>query len=212
MAGGNNEGIFALVNFGWNDEPDDSPIRWHTEDPETDPWEWRMRVLEDRSDIAYGKVFFRKGGFITKEWYPFFLAARSQNRHFEEDYFEGLISYEAKRIYQVVSEVKEMSLDDIKRAAGFSREDKSKFDRGLVELQMRMYLTICGRQQRISSGGVGRGWNSTVFCTTERFFGDQVFEKARKISKEDAAEAIRQQILGLNPEASSKKIKRFIEG
>jgi len=212
MAGGNNEGIFALVNFGWNDEPKGSPLRWHTEDPETDPWEWRMRVLEERDDIAYGKVFFRKGGFITKEWYPYFLAARRQGRDFEDEYEDGLISYEGKRIYQVVSEVEKLSLDEIKRVAGFDKEDKSKFDRGLVELQMKMYLTMCGRQQRMSSKGAGHGWSSTVFCTTERFFGEEVFEEAKGMSKERAMEAITKQVLRLNPEANNKKIKKFVEG
>jgi len=212
MAGGNNEGIFALVNFGWNDEPDESPIRWHTDDPETDPWEWRMRVLEQRNDIAYAKVFFRKGGYITKEWYPYFLAVRRGSRDFEEEYREGLISYEAKRIYQVVSEVEDMPLDEIKRVAGFGKEDKSKFDRGLVELQMKMYLTMCGRRQRLSAHGIDHGWNSTVFCTTERFFGESVFEEAKAMNKKEGAEAIREQVLWLNPEATERKIKKFIEG
>ena len=212
MAGGNSEGIFALVNFGWNDEPEDSPIRWHTDDPETDPWEWRMRVLEERDDIAYGKVFFRKGGFITEEWYPYFLAARREGREFQEEYEGGGISYEGKRIYEAVSEVKNMSLDEIKRVARFTKEDKSKFDRGLVELQMKMYLTMCGRRQRLSAKGVGHGWNSTVFCTTERFFGKAIFEKARQISKEEAVEAITKQVLMLNPDGIDKKIKKFIEG
>jgi hypothetical protein len=211
MAGGNNEGIFALVNFGWDDEPDDSPIRWHTDDPETDPWEWRMRVLEERDDIAYAKMLFRKGGFITKEWYPYFLAARRGGRDFEEEYFEGLISYEGKRIYEVVSEVEDISLDEIKRVAGFTKEDKSKFDRALVELQMKMYITICARRQKLSMEGTSYGWSSTVFCTTERFFGAEVFQQAGKISKDEAYEAIKEQVLMLNPEAKESKIKRFIK-
>lgn len=63
LVGENPDGIFSLGTlFG-------EKIRWHTEDPETDPWEWRMRVLEERDDIAYGKLFFKKGGFITREWY-----------------------------------------------------------------------------------------------------------------------------------------------
>ncbi len=64
------EGVFTLSDaFG-------ESIAWHTEDPETDPWEWRIRVLDEYTDIAYGKLFFRKSGYITKEWYPYFLAVR----------------------------------------------------------------------------------------------------------------------------------------
>lgn len=70
IGGENGEGVFTLSDaFG-------ESIAWHTEDPETDPWEWRIRVLDEYTDIAYGKLFFRKSGYITKEWYPYFLAVR----------------------------------------------------------------------------------------------------------------------------------------
>ena len=58
MAGGNAKGIYAVVPFDWKaNDVFDTPVRWHTGEPETDPWEWRMRVLEERDDIAYAKVF-----------------------------------------------------------------------------------------------------------------------------------------------------------
>jgi hypothetical protein len=50
MAGGSADGIYAVIDWGWNESPPyDTPIRWHTDDPETDPWEWRIRVLDERS-------------------------------------------------------------------------------------------------------------------------------------------------------------------
>ena len=52
-SGGNDEGVFGLIKHNWNEEPPDSPIRWHTGDPETDPWEWRMRVLDERDDAIF---------------------------------------------------------------------------------------------------------------------------------------------------------------
>ena len=61
MGGGNSEGIFSVVSWSWNEAPPyDTPVRWHTGDPETDPWEWRIRVLDERDDIAYAKLFFKK--------------------------------------------------------------------------------------------------------------------------------------------------------
>ena len=64
LAGGSSRGIWSVVPFSWEEQPyiTDSPIRWHTEDPETDPWEWRMRLLEEGRGIAYAKLFFRIGG------------------------------------------------------------------------------------------------------------------------------------------------------
>ena len=75
LGGGSSKGIYAAVPFDWTEQPAGTQVRWHTGEPDTDPWEWRMRVLEERSDIAYAKVFFRGSGYITREWYPFFMSA-----------------------------------------------------------------------------------------------------------------------------------------
>ena len=209
--GGRNDGVFGLFRYGWGAE-DESSIHWHTGDPDTDPWEWRMRVLDERNDIAYSKVFFRKAGYITKEWYPYFLAARRGNRVFDEDYSDGLMSNSAKRIYDAVAENGSLPLHEIKRISGFSRDDKSKFDGALTELQMKLYLTMCGRAQKISQEGKGHSWASTVFCTTEQFWGEDVFGQAANISAEKAVEKITERILQLNSNAQKKKIKKFIYG
>ena len=223
MGGGNSEGIFSIINWGWNEAPPyETPVVWHTGDPHTDPWEWRMRVVEERDDIAYGKFFFKKSGFITREWYPYFLAARRDGNSFEDAYAEGTISYFAKRIYDVVAENGTLPLHGIKQLAGFTREDKSGFDRALTELQMGMFLTMCGVQNRTVRKNEDLGlsmdielnqsasWPSTVFCTTERFFGEDVFKKAARISKAEAVDAIRAQVLMLNPLANERKVTRFI--
>jgi hypothetical protein len=213
MGGGNDEGIYAVIPWGWNEPPPyDTPITWHTDDPETDPWEWRMRVIDERDDIAYGKLFFKKSGFITKDWYPYFLAVRRGNMSFDESYDNGTISHFAKRIYEVIAENDSMPLPVIKQFAGFTKEDKSGFDRAITELQTRMFLTMCGRHQKLSQSAGNIAWASTVFCTTERFFGDDVFEEAARINADDAFYIIKEQVLMLNPAAKEKKIERFVRG
>jgi len=211
--GGGNDGIYSIIPWNWNEEPSyDTPVRWHTEDAETDPWEWRIRVLDERNDIAYAKLFFKKSGYITKEWYPYFLSARRDGLSFDDAYTDGTISHFAKRIYDVVSTHDSIPLHTIKQVGEFSKEDKPGFDRALTELQTKMYITMCGTQQKLSQKGEAHGWSSTVFCTTERFFGEAVFDKAEKITKDAAVQKIREQILKLNPAAEDKKISKFILG
>ena len=213
LGGGNSDGIFALIPWSWEEQPPyPTPVRWHTGNPDTDPWEWRMRVLDERTDIAYGKVFFKKSGFITREWAPQFLAARRGKADFDGAYADGTLSHAAKRIYNTVLEYGTLPLHAIKQIAGFTSEDKSRFDSALTELQMRMYLTMCGRQQKLSQKGEEYGWYSTVFCTTEQFWGEDIFSNAGEIAKDDAIEAIKQQVLLLNPQAEEKKIQKFILG
>ena len=210
--GGGDEGVFSLIGHGWSDMPPDSPVQWHTGDPETDPWEWRMRVLDERDDIAYAKIFFKKAGYITEEWYPYFLAARRKYKTFADAYADGTISNAAKRVYDAITSNGRLPLHEIKNCAGFAREDKSKFDGALTELQMKMHVTICGRRQKLTKTGEEYGWSSTVFCIAEDFFGGNVNKKAAALKAGEAAEKIAERIYELNPSAQPKKVEKFIYG
>lgn len=206
MGGENGEGIFTLCDFFGRE------IGWHTEDADTDPWEWRMRVLYERKDIAYGKLFFKKSGYITKEWYPYFFAVRRSGRELFEEYEAGQISRYAKKIYELLLEHKELPLHLLKEYGGFGKEDKSRFDSALTQLQMKLYISMCGRDRKRSQKGVEYGWNSTVFCLTEDFFEEDILTEAKKIPYKTAYEALWQQVYRLNPKAPEKKVKKFILG
>jgi len=210
---GNTEGIFAVIPWGWNENaPYNTPVRWHTGDMETDPWQWRERVLDERSDISYGKFFCRKSGYITREWYPYFFAARRGDRTFDEDYDAGLISQAAQRIYRAIEQNGALPVHIIKQQACFTREEKSRFDSAIIDLQMRMYLTVSGRQQKLSTMGLEYGWASTVYCKAEDFFDSEVYDEAMGLTPEYAVAQITERILELNPVAAAKDIKRFIGG
>lgn len=206
MGGPNDEHVFSLCNY-FGEE-----IEWHTEKPDTDPWEWRMRVLNERDDIAYGKLFFKKSGFITRDWFPYFYAARRDKTSLEDAYGDGKISQPAKIIYEILKEERTMPLHLLKLAGGFSKENKAAFERGLTELQMKMYITMCGQKRKLSGKGEEFGWSSTVFCLVEDFFGGDILEQAGHIERADALKKISDQIVRFNPKADTKKIQKFILG
>ena len=211
MGGGNDKGIFALIDFDWTtQEHINSPVRWHCGDPEIDPWEWRMRVLEERTDIAYAKLFFKTSGFITKEWYPYFYAVRRNGVNLEEAYEDGKISYTARKIYDIVADG-HSALHEIKAVGGFGKEDKARFDRAMLELQMGMFITMIGRKQKRNLYGMEYGWNSTVFSTVEEFWGERGYELP-ELDPKESYDKIRQQIQLLNPGADEKNIRKFILG
>lgn len=213
MGGGSDEGIYAIVGYDWLSVPPGSPIAWHTGNQETDPWEWRIRVLSERGDIAYSKCFFKKSGYITREFYPYFLALRRSGREFEDEYADGLIGHHSKRIYETIKEYGELPLHDIKTRGGFGRDEKTRFDAALTDLQMRLYITICGTRRKTNAMGEEYGWNSTVFSTTERFWErTDVFDRAAKLTETDAYAAIRARVLLLNPTADEKKLHKFAYG
>lgn len=215
LAGGNPKGIYSVVPFSWEDQQNkltETPIRWHTEDPETDPWEWRMRVLEERRDISYAKVFFRIGGYITREWIADFWAFRRGGDSFRDAYETGAYSYGARRIMEVVQAEGPCLLPNLKRLAGFTGGRGGEFEQTVTELQSRMFLTICGQAKRRNRYGEEFGWNCTKLCTLEQFWGPEVAEEAADTDPEDAGERITERIRELNPAATERNIRRFLTG
>jgi len=213
MGGGNAEGVYSIVPFDWYSQPWDAPVRWHTGDRETDPWEWRIRIMEDRKDIAYGKLFFKKSGYITREWYPYFLAVRRHGVGFSQEYREGTFSHMTKRIYEVIDDCGDegLTIPQIKKLCGFGKGDRNRAAAAIVELQMRLFITVCGWKMNYAMGGRA-GMSPARFVTSERFWGEEVFEEANDMRPVDAMEAIRERIYNLNPDADEKRINRFIRG
>jgi len=213
MAGGKRDAVYSILSWGWGeDAPYETPVSWFSGDAETDPWEWRIRVLDEKQGISYGKVFFRTAGFITRAWAPRFLAVRRGRQTFAEAYQAGVISHYAKRIYEAIEANGEMPVHILKPVIGFVREDKSAFDRALVDLQMKMYITTSGSQQRISEKGEPYSWPSSSFCTTEAFWGDAVCNRAANLDPKAAEAEIAERVFALNPKADAKKVLRFIRG
>jgi len=208
---GSDKGIFSVLPFTWENQDESSPIRWHTGDPDTDPWQWRMRVLEERDDIAYAKLFFRASGYISKEWYPYFYGARRQGMDFEDAYESGVFSRAAKQIYEIVSEHGDVAVHDVKRLGGFRREDNAAFDRAILELQTGMFLTVSGQAQKLNRWGMPYGWHSSVLSTAEHFWAVRGLTLGTP-DPEACFEKIRERILLLNPAAAENNIRKFIEG
>ena len=82
----------------------------------------------------------------------------------------------------------------------------------LIELQRKMYVTMCGSARKISKTGEEYGWPSTAFCTVEKFFGKEIMEEAGEIDAREAVDVITRQVYRLNPSANPRKVQRFIRG
>ena len=195
----------------WDCEAPPDSIRWFCGDPDRDPWSWRMRALE-HDEIAYAKVFFRKNGFITREWYPYFLAARRGGRSFADAYADGLMSRQAKRVYEALRDNGPLPAHALQPVIGFGKDEKSAYERAVVELEMGLYITLCGEAQKVSRAGDSYGWASNMLCAVEGFWPAEVFEQAETLAPEDAAEAIYAQVMKINPDAAPKLINKFIQG
>lgn len=72
-------------------------FRSQTGDPEQDPWAWRELIAADHQ-VAYGKFFDKKAGFISLEWLPYFANARRNGYDFDARWEDGLASRREKII------------------------------------------------------------------------------------------------------------------
>lgn len=202
MGGENDEGVFSLCACF---APE---IRWHTGNPETDPWEWRMRVLEEGGNAAYAKLFFKKSGYVARPWYPALFALRRGSKNPEALLGENPV---ARRIYTLVRDNTSLPLHLIKQLGAFAPEERKVFDRELTRLQGQMLLTMCGRAQKQSQTGESYGWSSTCFTTPEHFFPEEARQGAALDPKE-ALDSLTSHLLTLNPAADRKKINKFLVG
>ncbi|MBR6791104.1 MAG: hypothetical protein IKM31_09590 [Oscillospiraceae bacterium] len=203
--GGSSENIFSLCDhFAEN-------IRWHTGDPETDPWVWRRRAVEE-GDIAYGKFFFHKGGYITREWLPLFMAVRRDGLELVELYEDGAVSRMEKDAYEMICGAGRISFSELKSLLAVRRESASRFESACVSLQNRMFITICGETRKRSAMGEPYGWPVNVFCPIERAFDGELWEDACGYDAAEAEDILRRRILELNPAADEKVIRKFIRG
>lgn len=204
--GGGDSSVFSLCEwFG-------PEIWWHTGEPETDPWEWRIRGVTETTDLAYAKVFSKKGGWITKEWYPYFLSVRRGGLSADELYNEGNLSRMERDLYRLVVEKPGISLHELKAIMGIRKENASRFETSITGLQKRLFITINGQSYKRNKYGEPYGWPVTTFCTAEHFFGEEPFLRAEAIPAEQAFHALAERIHLLNPAAASKDIHRFILG
>jgi len=202
LSGSNGEGIFSLEGY-YSDQ-----IEFHTGNLELDPWEWRHRAVEETSDIYYGKVFYNKSGWITHDWLLDFINVRRQGKSIDDLYTDGLLSKMDKSIYDYIKSRNKVSLIDIQ--AQFGKENKSKIVKSLVNLQMKILITVCGEIRKISKTGMPFGWPVTVYGTVE---------ERNSILKEHDGEQdvnmsysrISDHIKKLNPMANEKKIASFIK-
>lgn len=182
--------------------------QWHT-GLATDPWQWRVNIEKDHK-AAYGKLFDKKPGFISLQWYPIFLSARRKGRSFAEIYSEGLISNDAKQIYDLFKYHQSLAVHEIKALGGFMKETNSKYENAMCELQMWMFITVNGTKHKLSAKGEPYGWPSTAYSTVETWAGDQLIEQAMGIKPEDALDEIILRVQDFVPDADMRRIRRFV--
>ena len=188
------------------------PEDWWSGDPEHDPWEWR-EIIARRGEIAYGKFFDRKAGFVSKKWLPYFVNFRRDGYDFDALWEDGKAPLKHKKIMDLYAEDlqdSEYYSYDIKKKAGFGKDSEKGFEGAITSLQMEMYLCVHDFQRRKNKKGEEYGWRVASYCTPEHLFGYDYVRSAYSEDPKESAKRIASRMIDIRNEATNQQIARVI--
>ncbi len=181
---------------------------WWT-DSAKDPWAWRQ-VLAPNEQVAYGKFFDKKAGFVSKEWFPCFANYRRDGYDYEGLYEDGKMTGRCKRILDVL-ELNEnaegigLLTCDIRKRAALEKG----FEGAVTDLQMKTFLLMSDFRQKRNRHGEEYGWHVAELMTPETKWGyDTVNSCAEKPT--ESWRRICEQIRRHYPAASEKAVQRML--
>ena len=132
---------------------------WWSGDAQRDPWEWR-KIMAGSGEMAYGKFFDKRAGFISRDWFPYFANYRRDGYDFDALWDDEKASMRQKKIMDLFAEENkdtELHSFEVKQNAGFGKGGEKNFEGTMADLEMRMYLCISDFRQRKNKRGENYG-------------------------------------------------------
>lgn len=206
--------LFSNDIPGFSAEERTAAADWWTGDPAGDPWEWRMLLAADE-DIAYGKFFDQKAGFVSKAWFPAFANYRRDGYDFDALFDDGLAPWRAKKLMDALEPDEDMRglalmTNDLKERAGFGKGGEKNFPGVLTALQMQSYLLMLDFRQRRNRRGESYGWHIAVMATPETKWGRECIGAGYAEKPAESWARIRGHIAARFPAAEDKAIRRVL--
>ena len=211
--------LFANEIEGFSAEEHVSPDFWWTGIREEDPWEWR-EIIAASHEVAYGKFFCRKAGFISLDWLPYFVNYRRGGYDFDARWEDGLANRREKIIMDLLTGTDDdgdMTFPDdqilstqLKKKAGFGKGGEKNFPGMITELQMQTYLVISDFHRRVNKRGEEYGMPVSVLLPPEAIWGYERVTSAYGESPEDSRARVADRIKKEFPGASAAAIDKII--
>ncbi len=174
------------------------------------PWEWRMELAR-RGVVAYGKLFAKKAGLVSRKWYPDLANYRRDGYDFDARWEEGLAGYREKRIMDVLLSEGPTLSKDLKRLAGFGSDGLKGFDTAITNLQMQTYVTVHSFEYAQDKYGRPYGWGIARYAVTEDVLGEDVTRSAYNRSPAESKARILRHLGLLCSEAFDKDLEKIIK-
>lgn len=207
--------LFANEVEGFSAEEHVSSNFWWTGDKDQDPWEWR-EIIAAGHEVAYGKFFGRKAGFISLEWLPYFVNSRRSGYDFDARWEDGRASRREKKIMDffigededgdsIFKEIQILSTE-LKKQAGFGKGGEKNYQGIITQLQMETYLVISDFRRRKNKRGEEYGMAVSVLLPPESIWGYDIVTAAYSESPKKSWERQINRVKELYPDADDQKI------
>lgn len=183
---------------------------WWTKDPERDPWLWRVQLAQS-DNLAYGKFFNKKAGFISKEWFSCFANYRRNGYDFDSLYEDGYAKNRCKKIMDLFEQKEVISSIDIKRSAGFGKNGEKNFNGILTELQMQLYLIIREFHKKKNKNGVEYGLSVGYYAKPESVWGYDYVTSCYKETRNESRARMESFLIKRYPDADKNAIEKFLD-
>lgn len=206
--------LFSNGVPGFSVEEHTASGNWWTDDPAKDPWAWRQ-ILAGDPEIAYGKFFDRKVGFVSKAWFPVLANYRRNGYDFDALCGDDLVPYRNRKLmeaFELDEELKGLELlsFEAKQKAGFGKDGQKNFEGALTELQMQAYLIVSGFRQKKNKKGEGYGWHIAALETPETKWGYDCLASGYREEPEESWKRILEQVKRCFPEAEEKAVRKLL--
>ena len=211
--------LFANDVEGFSAEEHVSPDYWWTGIRDEDPWEWR-EIIASGHQVAYGKFFDQKAGFISLEWLPYFANFRRKGYDFDSRWEDGLASRREKIIMDMLTgrdDDGDMTFPDdqilsteLKKKAGFGKGGEKNYSGIVTGLQMQTYLVITDFRRRTNKKGEEYGMAVSVMLPPEAVWGYETVTAAYNESPADSYDRIVSRIKEQFPGAKDEDVIRLI--
>jgi hypothetical protein len=211
--------LFGNGVTGFSAEEHTSPDYWWSGIRSEDPWEWREIIAAGRQ-VAYGKFFGGRAGFISLEWLPYFANFRREGYDFDARWEDGLASRREKMIMDFMMDIDEdgdvtwktdqILSTDLKKMAGFGKGREKNYPGIITGLQMQIYLVITDFRRRKNKRGQEYGMSVSVLQPPEVVWGRAAVTKAYAESPAQSWDRVFRHVRGAYPDSPEKEIVKLI--
>ena len=207
--------LFGNGVEGFSVEEHTSPRFWWSGDRREDPWEWR-EIMAGSGQVAYGKFFDKKAGFISLDWLPFFVNCRRAGYDFDARWEDGLADRREKKIMgedpdgDIVYKEKKILSTDLKKAAGFGKSGEKNYPGVITNLQMQTYLVISEFARRKNKRGAEYGMSVSIMLPPEAVWGRDQVTAAYSESPVRSWQRIYDHVKEMYPNAADREILRLV--